>query len=117
VLEQYQPPAPPPPPLPPTPTAAALRLAFPTVVTPYGIAAVIVLLANSSGIERTLTLLGILVAVMVLNLLFMLYARKLAGSLTLMALRIFGAVLGVLQVALAVEMILRSLRETGILNG
>ena len=117
VLEQYQPPAPPPPPLPPTPTAAALRLAFPTVVTPYGIAAVIVLLANSSGIERTLTLLGILVAVMVLNLLFMLYARKLAGSLTLMTLRIFGAVLGVLQVALALEMILRSLREIGILHG
>jgi len=117
VLEQYQPPAPPPPPLPPTPTAAALRLTFPTVVTPYGIAAVIVLLANSSGIERTLTLLGILVAVMVLNLLFMLYARKLAGSLTLMTLRIFGAVLGVLQVALALEMILRSLREIGILHG
>jgi multiple antibiotic resistance protein len=117
VLEQYQPPAPPPPPLPPTPTAAALRLTFPTIVTPYGIAAVIVLLANSSSAERTLILLGILVAVMVLNLLFMLYARKLAGSLTLMALRILGAVLGVLQVALAVEMILRSLRGIGILHG
>ncbi len=117
VLEQYQPPAPPPPPLPPTPTAAALRLTFPTIVTPYGIAAVIVLLANSAGTGRTLTILGILVAVMALNLLCMLYARKLAGSLTLMVLRIFGAVLGVLQVSLALEMILRSLRETGILHG
>ena len=34
-----------------------------------------------------------------------------------MTLRIFGAVLGVLQVALALEMILRSLREIGILHG
>ena len=42
VLEQYQPAHAAPPPLPEAPMAAALRLAFPTVVTPYGIAAVIV---------------------------------------------------------------------------
>jgi multiple antibiotic resistance protein len=116
VLEQYEPPPPPPPALPPTPTASALRLAFPTVVTPYGIAAVIVLLANSPGMQRTLTVLGILVVVMVLNLLFMLYARKLLGSVTLMLLRILGVVLGVLQVALAVEMILHSLQGVGLLH-
>ena len=86
-------------------------------MTPYGIAAVIVLLANSPGMERTITILGVLVVVMVLNLLFMLYARKLLGSVTLMLLRIFGAVLGVLQVALAVEMILRSLHGAGIMHG
>ena len=117
VLEQYQPPPPPPPALPPTPTASALRLTFPTVVTPYGISAVIVLLANSSGTERTLTILGVLVVVMVLNLLSMLYARKLMGSVTLLVLRIFGAVLGVLQVALALEMILHSVYGARVLHG
>jgi multiple antibiotic resistance protein len=117
VLEQYQPPPPPPPALPPSPTASALRLAFPTVVTPYGIAAVIVLLANSPGMERTVAILGILVVVMVLNLLCMLYARKLLGSVTLLLLRILGAVLGVLQVALAVEMILHSLYGARVLHG
>jgi len=116
VLEQYQPPASPPPPLPPAPTAAALRLTFPTIVTPYGIAAVIILLANSTSTGRTLMILGILIAVMVLNLLCMLYARKLIGSFMLMAFRIFGAVLGVLQVALAVDMILHSLEGLGILH-
>jgi multiple antibiotic resistance protein len=116
VLAQYEPPASPPPALPPSPTAAALRLAFPTVVTPYGIATIIVLLANSSGTGRTLTILGVLTLVMVLNLLFMLYTRALVGSVTLMVLRIFGAVLGVLQVALAVEMILRSLSDLGVLR-
>ena len=117
VLEQYEPPPPPPPALPPTPTASALRLAFPTVVTPYGISAVIVLLANSPARERTLTILGVVMVVMVLNLLVMLYARKLLGSVTLMVLRILGAVLGVLQVALAVEMIIRALHGVGVLHG
>jgi hypothetical protein len=37
---------------------------------------------------------------MVLNLLAMLYSRRLMGGATVMALQILGAVLGVLQVAL-----------------
>ena len=44
VLEQYQPVHAAPAPLPEAPMAAALRVAFPTVVTPYGIAALIALL-------------------------------------------------------------------------
>lgn len=111
VLEQYQPVHPAPPPLPESPTAAALKLTFPTVVTPYGISAVMVLLARSPDASRATLIIGILVGVMALNLLIMLFARKIAGSVTLMVLRIVGAVLGVLQVALAVEMILRSLTE------
>ena len=97
--------------------AAFIFVAFPTVVTPYGISAVIVLLANSPARERTLTILGVVMVVMVLNLLVMLYARKLLGSVALMVLRILGAVLGVLQVALAVEMIIRALHGVGVLHG
>jgi multiple antibiotic resistance protein len=114
VLEQYQP-APAAPPLPAAPMAAALRLAFPTVVTPYGIAAVIALLVNSPDAARTASVVVILIGVMVLNLLAMLYSRRLMGGATVMALQIFGAVLGVLQVALAVQLILRGLRELGVL--
>src|SRR5262249_49790389 len=47
VLEQYQLSHAAPAPLQGEPMAAALRIAFPTVVPPYGIAAVIALLANS----------------------------------------------------------------------
>jgi multiple antibiotic resistance protein len=114
VLEQYQP-APAAPPLPAAPMAAALRLAFPTVVTPYGIAAVIALLVNSPDAARTASVVAILSGVMVLNLLAMLYSRRLMGGATVMALQILGAVLGVLQVALAVQLILRGLRELGVL--
>jgi multiple antibiotic resistance protein len=117
VLEQYQPVHPAPPPLPAVPMAAAMRITFPTVVTPYGIAALIVLLANSHDAPRTASILAILIGVMLLNLLAMLYSRRLMGGVTAMVLQVLGAVLGVLQVALAVEMILRGLYALGVLNG
>ena len=106
VLEQYQP-AHAPPPLPAAHMAAAMRITFPIVVTPYGIAALIVVLANSPDAARTARVLAILLGVMVLNLLAMLYARRIMGGVTVMILQILGAVLGVLQIALAIEMILR----------
>jgi len=115
VLEQYQPAHAPPAPLPPAPMAAALRVAFPLLVTPYGIAAVIALLVNSPDAARTVAILAILIVVKVLNLLGMLYARRLMGGVALLAMQIFGAVLAVLQVALAVQMILRGLLDLGVL--
>lgn len=116
VLEQYQAVHSPVPQLPQAPTAAALKLTFPTIVTPYGIAAVMTLIANSTGPERTTTVLLILAGVMVLNLVAMLAARAIMGSIMLMVLRIIGAVLGVLQVALAMELMLRSLVKMGVLH-
>ena len=115
VLQQYQPAHPAPPPLPAAPMAAAMRITFPTVVTPYGIAALIVVLTNSRDAERTGAILALLLAVMVLNLLTMLYVRRIMGGVTIMVLQIVGAVLGVLQVALAIDMILRALHELAVL--
>jgi multiple antibiotic resistance protein len=118
VLEQYRPAHPLPPPLPTAPMAAAMRLTFPLVVTPYGIAALIVLLANSGDGTRTASILAVLNGVMALNLLAMLFARRIMGSgVTVIVLQVLGAVLGVLQVALAVEMILRGLHGLGVLPG
>jgi multiple antibiotic resistance protein len=114
VLEQYRPEQAAAPPLPVAPMAAATRIAFPTVVTPYGIAAVIALLANSPDAARTAAIVAMLIGVMVLNLLAMLCARRLMGGVTIMVLQILGAVLGVLQLALAVELILRGLRDIGV---
>jgi multiple antibiotic resistance protein len=114
VLEQYQPAQAAPVPLPEAPMAAALRIAFPTLVTPYGIAALIALLVNSPDAARTASILAILIGVMVVNLLAMLYARWIVGGVIVLALVIVGAVLGVLQVALAVQMILRGLRDLGV---
>jgi multiple antibiotic resistance protein len=113
VLEQYQPVHAAPAPLPEAPMAAALRVAFPLVVTPYGIAALIALLVNSPDAARTAAVLTILIGVMVVNLVTMLYVRRIMGGVIVLALQIVGAVLGVLQVALAVQMILRGLHDLG----
>jgi multiple antibiotic resistance protein len=115
LLEQYEPPRMgPPEPLPASPMAAALRLLFPTVLTPYGIAVVITLLVRSDSLDRTATILGLLLLVMVLNLLAMVYARRiLAAPGVPVVLQVVGAVLAVLQVALATQFILEGLRMLG----
>jgi multiple antibiotic resistance protein len=115
VLEQYKPMHTTPAPLPEGKMAAARRVAFPIIVTPYGIAGVIALLVNSPGAPRTSAIVAILVGVMALNLLAMLYARRIMGGFTLLALQIFASVLGVLQVALAVQVVLRGLLDLGVL--
>jgi small neutral amino acid transporter SnatA (MarC family) len=56
-----------------------------------------------------------LIGVMALNLLSMLSARRVMGGVAVMVLRIFGAVLGVLQVAVALEFILLGLRRIGVI--
>ena len=117
VLEQYEPshdavPAP----LPPQPMAAALRLTSPTVVTPYGVAALIALLAATGDTVREEMIWGILFGVMVLNLLAMLFAHAVMHGAPLLGLRLLGAVLGVMQVALAVQIILRAFEDLGVLR-
>jgi multiple antibiotic resistance protein len=105
-----------PPPLPAAPMAAAMRITFPTVITPYGIAALIVLLSGSHDARRTAGILGLVTGIMVLNLLAMLYARRIMSGVPLMVMQVLGGVLGVLQVGLALEMILLGLRQLGVLR-
>ena len=119
LLQQYEPlraPDPSAPALPASPTAAALRLLFPIVLPPFGIAAVIVLLSLSADAERTGTIVAAVIGVMVLNLLGMWFARKLLVGVTMVVLQILGAVLGILQAGLAVQIILRGLMDLKLIS-
>jgi small neutral amino acid transporter SnatA (MarC family) len=95
------------------PTAA--KLVFPMVLTPYGIAAVIALLALSKGTGRTGLIVGMLLAVMVLNLLAMAFARPLLRAIG-PGLQALGVVLSVLQLALALQIMLTALRGLGVMG-
>ena len=119
LFEQYEPPHAPenPEPLPASPTAAALRILFPIVLTSYGIATLIALLAASGEAQRTEVIIGLLVVVMILNLIAMLFARKVLVGVTMLVLQILGGVLGVLQAALAVEFIVHGLRALKVIGG
>jgi multiple antibiotic resistance protein len=101
------------------PPAAAMKvalspLAFPAIVTPYGIAALVVIVAMSESGESRLTVAAVVVAITVLNLIVMLVARRLQTVFAI-ALPILGAVLGIVQVALGLQIINNSLRTLGVL--
>jgi multiple antibiotic resistance protein len=91
------------------PNLAFAPLAFPTILTPHGIATFILILTVSKDQYRDAVIVGLFLIVMGLNWIVMWFARAIVrrgGA----ALAILGAVLGVLQVALAVQMIVTVLR-------
>ena len=95
---------------PPTLNMAMSPLAFPTIVTPYGIAAVIVFLALSPDLNSKLTVGAIVLGIMLLNLAVMLFTRKIFKPL-MFVLAILGAILGVVQVALGVLIIFNAIKK------
>ncbi len=103
VLQQFAPPtAPVANPQPLTTAMAISPLAFPNIITPYGIAAVIVIPALCTDSQCTLTVYGIIVGIMVLNLVTLLTTRYIFKYLILV-LPVLGAILGVVQVALGLD--------------
>ncbi len=110
VLEQFTPPAPDEKSAAPTLKMAFMPLAFPTIVTPPGIAALIVFLALSPELERRLIIGGIVVAIMLLNLIVMLLARFILHFLRII-LQLLGTVLSIIQVALGLQIINASLKR------
>jgi len=88
----------------PTSYMAIIPLAFPNIVTPHGIAAVIVFLAISPDLHAKLVIGAILLGIMLVNLVFMLLTRSLIKVFAII-LPILGAILGVIQVALGLHII------------
>jgi multiple antibiotic resistance protein len=84
---------------------ASSPIAFPHIITPYGTAALILLVSAADDRSRVLQILGIFLVVMFLNLAAMLFARPILKYGT-GVLSFLGAVLGILQVALAVQMLI-----------
>ena len=117
VMSMYEGAAAPPEPLPAAPMAATLRLTFPVLVTPYGIAVLIALLAaHANDPARVAAIFVLVVLVLALDLLAMLFVRAIMRGAVLLILQVLGAVLGVLQVALAVQIIIGALRMLHVLG-
>ena len=82
---------------------AQVQRLVPMIVSPYGIAAVILLLTLMP--DQVVSIVAILAGIMVLDLLAMLFAKEILAVIAF-PLQIVGTVMGVLQVALSVEMII-----------
>jgi len=96
----------------------AYKLAFPYIVSPYGVAVVILVLTTRPESVPLLPILAMLGSIMLLNCVVMLNAQRIAGSPWIgPAMAILGSVLGVLQAALGVQAVLAGLRMTGVISG
>jgi multiple antibiotic resistance protein len=93
--------------------SAAFRLAFPSVITPYGIAAVIIFIAIAQETPTKVAIFLLAVGVLLLDLVAMLIARPLLKWLGA-PLLILDAVLAVIQLAFGVQIILTSLAAIGV---
>ena len=110
VLNTFTPVDPAPGPAEPPSTGIAFHpLAFPTIVTPYGIAAVIVFMGLSPEIQGKLVVAYIVLAIMAINLIFMLLNRFIFKPLSVI-LPLLGAILGVVQVALGIKIIFSAMQ-------
>ena len=117
ILEQFAPDKPAPDPAADVPPPSPMQLAFPTIVTPYGIAILIVLVSLDSNETTFIQILGVTVFILLLDLLAMLFAdRILKTPFVAIALGIIGVVMGVLQVALGVSACVLALRLLGFKN-
>ena len=108
VLAQYAPAASAPAP------GSMMHLLFPVTITPHGMAAVILLLAHADDARRFFVVLLIALLVLLLDFLAMLGARTLMRAIGPVPLQLLGAVLGVLQVALALAILLGGLHKAGL---
>lgn len=91
-----------------------MHLLFPVTITPHGMAAVILLLAHANDARRYFVVFAIALLVLLLDCLAMLGARALMRAIGPVPLQLLGAVLGVLQVALALAILLGGLHKAGL---
>src|SRR5215475_177697 len=110
VMHQYDVTRPPDRTEPPTPVHAFSPLAFPTNVTPYGIAAVIILIALAPTTEIRLTVAGVVYFILLLDWLAMLVAHLIVRWFNPLLL-LLGVILGVNQVALGLQLMLVGMED------
>jgi multiple antibiotic resistance protein len=96
------------------PLISPMALAFPTIVTPYGIAILIVLMSLRSSDQSAMSVMAVALVILALDWIAMLFAHRILKTpLVPVALGIVGAVLGVLQVALGVQAVVGALNLLG----
>lgn len=92
-------------PIPENPLTALISpLTFPTILTPQGIALVMISMTIAQRLDNNVDkILGLIMVVMILNLLSMLYARQILTVLQPILLQILNLILSITQLALAIS--------------
>lgn len=91
-------------------------LASPTIVTPYSVATLIILMATMPTLGQQGIILALTAVMLLLNWMTMIFARPILRLLTI-PLEVIGWVLGVLQVALGLNLIYVALVSLSVMPG
>jgi len=94
---------------PPTEALGFIPIAIPGIVTPVGVAVLIIFVSYFPSTTDKLAIMGVVGAIMLLNLGAMLSAHLFMERIGAAPLLVLGAIFGVLQAAMAVEMIISGL--------
>ena len=91
---------------------AVTPLAIPTIVTPWGVTAILVFVELANGDSKMLSaVIGILLVVMLLNLIGMLLARRIIAAVDIVTFQVVGWIFAVFQAGFAVDAVITSLRN------
>jgi multiple antibiotic resistance protein len=94
----------------PNPDRLALSpLAFPTIVPPFAVGVLILFAAYFPDFSSQWTMLGVAGGILAVDLVAMCFARSILPLIGLPTLQMLGAVFGVLQLSLAIQMIFWSI--------
>jgi multiple antibiotic resistance protein len=104
-------------PAPVTLATALTPLAIPGIVTPVGVAVLIIFASYFPGSANQVAILGVVAAIMVVNLIAMLFAHSFMEKVGFAPLMVLGAVFGVLQAAMGLQFILNGLMLTPLFKG
>jgi multiple antibiotic resistance protein len=101
---------------PPDLAAAMSPIAIPGLVTPMSVAILVIFVSYFPALPDKLAIMGVAGAIMTLNLAAMLGAEWFMRKVGHSPLVVLGAVFGVLQAAMGVEMILSGVKRSGLLG-
>lgn len=91
---------------------AVTPLAFPIIVTPWGVTAILFFAELAYGdLGMFATVIGILLLIMLLNLIGMILARQIIALVGMITFQVLGWIFAVLQAGLAVDAVVTSLRN------
>lgn len=95
-----------------TPQRLALSpIAFPTIIPPFAVGVLILFGAYFPNLESQLKMLGMTLGLLVVDYFAMRYAKPIMATIGSSPLQVLGAVFGVLQLSLAIQMVFWAIRS------
>jgi multiple antibiotic resistance protein len=95
----------------PTKHPAVTPLAIPIIVTPWGVAAILIFIELAGDSTMLAIVVGLLLLVMLLNLIGMLLAKQIIAVVGIITFQVAGWIFAVLQAGFAVDAVVTSLRN------